>query len=106
MQKKATFEGLRDYLIPKQDNVFCYTDLIERGFIRVDVDDNVHYNDYGYQDFFLLKALSKKRGIYMYWNPQSSEVKAYKEAKNGEELCLRYLNSLDEIDFYISLFEK
>ena len=104
MEEKAAFEGLKDYLIPNKK--FRYTDLIERGFIREDVDDSVQFDNCGYQDFWLLKTLSKKRGIYLYWNPQSREVKVYKEAKNGEEICWKYLESLDEVDFFIALFEK
>ena len=106
MEEKAAFEGIKEYLTSKKFPKFCYTDLIDRGFEREDVNDSVHFDQYGYYDFFLLKTLSKKRGVYMYWNPQSREVKVYKEAANGEELCWKWLESLDEVDFFIELFDK
>jgi hypothetical protein len=43
-----------------------YSELIQLGFKRTDVSDNVHFKRYGFEAFFLTYDISKRH--QMYWD--------------------------------------
>ena len=45
-----------------------YQDYIELGFQRIDINDGVVFRETGYYGFILVKKITNKIGIELYWN--------------------------------------
>jgi hypothetical protein len=80
-----------------------YCELIAEGFERIEADDSVFYNIYGFDYFFLYKSLEYKGDIYEFeWIvTDPNKITIFKNgkfvnedsAKEALELCIKYINS-------------
>ena len=62
-----------------------YSELIELGFKRTDVSDNVHFNEFGFQCFFLTYDISRKHQLY--WDvTEKDEVLLYRYESDGQAI--------------------
>lgn len=53
-----------------------YSDLVELGFKKMDIDDCVHQSQYGYP-YFILTYGEEGEQVSMEWSPVSREVNLY-----------------------------
>ena len=53
-----------------------YSDLVELGFKKMDIDDRVHQSQYGYP-YFILTYGEEDEQVSMEWSPVSREVNLY-----------------------------
>lgn len=53
-----------------------YSDLVELGFKKMDIDDCVHQSQYGYP-YFILTYGEEDEQVSMEWSPVSREVNLY-----------------------------
>jgi hypothetical protein len=80
-----------------------YCELIMEGFERIEADDPVFYNIYGFDYFFLYKTLEYEGDIYEFeWIvTEPNKITIFKngkfieigEAKATLDLCVKYINN-------------
>jgi len=79
-----------------------YSDVIELGFKRQDMDDQVFFNQNGYSWFLVTKKLTK--GIVAEWDCEKKTVELVKYNKKSDVLGRLQITSLkdliDLIDFF------
>jgi hypothetical protein len=84
----------------KEDNAKVnYSDLVELGFKKVELDDCVHLYQYGYP-YFVLAYGEDTDQVSMEWSPVSREVNLYINA-HTYQTCL----SLEEVKEIIEMLK-
>lgn len=76
-----------------------YKELINRGFVRHEQDDNVWFEEYGYHYFFLEKEITKT--MYFTWFPDDKKIELIFHQKgkiqNRRELTIEEFKILEDV---------
>jgi hypothetical protein len=79
--------------------------MIDLGFKREDISNEVHYDQHGYRWFIVEMKLAK--GIYLRWDPDTREVELVRwEPKKGNILGRMPMFSIEEIKEMIEFYKK
>jgi hypothetical protein len=85
----------------KEGNVKVnYSDLVELGFKKVEMNDCVHLSQYGYP-YFILAYGEESDQISMEWSPVSREVNLYINAHTYQKGL-----SIDEVKNIINMLKE
>ena len=85
----------------KEGNVKVnYSDLVELGFEKVEMNDYVHLSQYGYP-YFILAYGKESDQISMEWSPVSREVNLYINAHTYQKGL-----SIDEVKNIINMLKE
>lgn len=92
----------------KKDNQFRYIDLIEKyGFERTEYSDSVHFDTYGYPNFYVSKQVfkTKKEKFHLDWDRTDLTVKLVRVSNDGVIIAKMPMINADvllwTIDFYM-----
>ena len=77
-----------------------YSDLVELGFDKVELDDCVHLSQYGYP-YYVLAYGEENEQVSMEWSPVSREVNLYINSHTYQTGL-----SLDEVKKIIEMLEE
>lgn len=80
---------------------FFYKDVMDLGFIRSDQEDNVFFNQNGYNYFICTKQLTKT--IHLDWDSEDKTVRLIKTDKKGCHIRGTIMvNDMDQLKMYIN----
>lgn len=80
-------------------NKVNYSDLVGLGFKKIDFNDNVHLNQYGYP-YFILSYGEVGDAVIMEWSPVTRQVNLYINSQTYREAI-----SLDEVKHIKKMLE-
>lgn len=77
-----------------QEEVY-FKDLINFGFKRTFMDDELHQDQYGYDDFYVI--LKIRKNVYAEWDIDSRTIQIYREDKEGMIYCKYPIKNLEHL---------
>lgn len=86
-------------------SVFEYKTVKDLGFERIEMDDNVFFNQHGYKCFFLKLDLSNK--IRLEWDCQTRLIEMIRIAHNNMGVLGRLtIKNSEELNMFIDFFKR
>lgn len=86
------------------EQVVAYKTLIDLGFKRFEGNDQVWFNKYGYDWFWLELKLTKR--IHVFWCPEEKKIILRRTNKNEDILAEHTIRSMKELKCCIEFFKS
>lgn len=85
-------------------SVFEYKTVKDLGFERVELDDNVFFNQHGYKYFFMKLELSN--GIRFEWDCETRRIELIRISDNMDILGRLTIKNSEELNMFIDFFKR